>query len=59
MTNKIKTLDSLDLLNKAQWSYKKYKSFNEIRSRVLIEFIEILNSKSKYKLMTVKVRIII
>ena len=47
MTNKIKTLDSLDLfLNKAHWSYKKYKSFNEIRSRVLIEFIEILNSKN-------------
>ena len=56
MTNKIKTLDSLDLfLNKAHWSYKKYKSFIEIRSRVLIEFIEILNSKNlKYKLMTVK-----
>ena len=40
MTNKIKTLDSLDLfLNKAHWSYKKYKSFNEIRSRVLIEIL--------------------
>ncbi len=56
MSNRIEKFDNLDLfLNKAHWNHKKYKSFFETRSKVLIEFIEILESNNlEYSLLSIK-----
>jgi hypothetical protein len=56
MKNSPKILDDLDLfLINAHWSYEKYDSYFEKRSEVLLEFIEIVNSKGiNYSIKSVK-----